>query len=180
MPLVTCWLWRHRWPYRSDCADGGRRRCCGAGQPWEAILGGLCESMEPFAREAVYWTRKQLRQPERDFIRALPMTESRGNAFYVHASAASPGRWTYIDNAVAAAKCMDASGAPLTFAGHVHHQCLYYTSGHGAAQVFNPVIGAAIPVSTHRRWLAIAGSVGQPRDGIPLQRTCFTISNANP
>lgn len=131
----------------------------------EAILGGLCENMEPFAREVVYWTRKQLRQPERDFIRALPMTANRGNAFYVHASAVSPGRWTYIDNAVAAAKCMDASGVPLTFAGHVHHQCLYYTSGHGAAQVFNPVIGAAIPVSPHRRWLAIAGSVGQPRDG---------------
>ncbi|OFZ68350.1 MAG: metallophosphoesterase [Betaproteobacteria bacterium RBG_16_56_24] len=131
----------------------------------EAVLGGLCENLELVARDAIYWTRKQLRQPERDFIQGLPMVANKDNAFYVHASAASPERWTYIDNAVAAAKCMDASGTPLTFVGHVHHQSLYYTSGHGAAQIFNPVIGAAIPVSPHRRWLAIAGSVGQPRDG---------------
>jgi len=133
----------------------------------QAVLGGLCENLAFAARDAIYWTREQLGQPERDFIRALPMVASKGNAFYVHASADSPERWTYVASAVAAAKCMQASGSPLTFIGHVHHQTLYYTAGSGTAQVFIPVAGAAIPVSQQRQWLAIAGSVGQQRDGNP-------------
>ena len=32
---------------------------------------------------------------------------------------------------------------------------------------FSPVPGTPIPVRGHRRWLAIVGSVGQPRDRNP-------------
>jgi len=60
----------------------------------EAVLGGLCENMAFMAREAIYWTRLQLQQPERDFLQALPLTAQDGNAYYVHASAAAPERWT--------------------------------------------------------------------------------------
>jgi len=133
----------------------------------QAVLGGLCENLVFAARDAIYWTREQLGEPEREFIRSLPMVASNGNAYYVHASADFPERWTYIDSTVAAAKCMHASGSPLTFVGHVHHQTLYYTAGDGSAQVFIPVPGVAIPVSQKRQWLAIAGSVGQQRDGNP-------------
>jgi len=131
----------------------------------EAVLGGLCEGLEFVARDAIYWTRKQLGQTERDFLQSLPLVVQDGNALYVHASAAAPGRWPYIKGAAAAAKCMAASGLPLTFVGHVHNQALYYTAGSRAVQVFSPVTGAAIPVTSRRQWLAIAGSVGQPRDG---------------
>jgi len=149
----------------------------------EAVLGGMCENLAFVARDAIYWTREQLGQPERDFIRALPMVARNGDAYYVHASADSPERWTYIDSGVAAAKCMQVSGSLLTFIGHVHHQTLYYTAGRGAAQVFIPVPGVAIPVSRQRQWLAIAGSVGQQRDGSPaaayllhdLQRESLTF-----
>ncbi len=134
----------------------------------EAALGGLCDNMGFLAREAIYWTREQLQQPERDFLQALPLTAQDGNSFYVHASAAFPEQWTYIDNPPAAAQCMEASGLPMTFVGHVHQQLLYYTAGGSAVQVFVPVPGVSIPVlQRHRQWLAVAGSVGQPRDGNP-------------
>ncbi len=133
----------------------------------EAVLGGFCENLAFAARDAIYWTREQLGQPERDFLKTLPMVSRKDNAFYVHASAVAPERWTYIDNVVTAAKCMKASGSQLTFVGHVHHQTLYYTAGGGAAQVFIPVAGVEIPVTQHRQWLAIVGSVGQQRDGSP-------------
>ena len=54
---------------------------------------------------------------------------------------------------------------PLLHGGHVHRQTLYYRgSGRGLMQ-FLPTPGAAIPVPSHRSWLATIGSVGQPRDG---------------
>jgi diadenosine tetraphosphatase ApaH/serine/threonine PP2A family protein phosphatase len=32
---------------------------------------------------------------------------------------------------------------------------------------FEPTPGVAVPVRSHREWLATVGSVGQPRDGDP-------------
>jgi diadenosine tetraphosphatase ApaH/serine/threonine PP2A family protein phosphatase len=130
----------------------------------EAALGGLCENMNPTAREAIYWTRKQLRPEDRDFLASLPLTARHGDLCFVHASAVTPGKWEYITSTAQAANCMDAAQATVTFAGHVHHQALYFSAGSGVRE-FQPVPGVPIPLVGRRRWLAIAGSAGQPRDG---------------
>ena len=129
----------------------------------EAALGGLCENMNDDAREAAYWTRRRLSATERDFLTALPFTARRDGLFFVHASADAPEKWHYVTSTVQARRCMDASPAAVTFAGHVHHQSLYFSAG--SVRAFQPVAGVPIPLSRRQRWLAIAGSVGQPRDG---------------
>lgn len=134
----------------------------------EAVLGGLCENLAYVARDAIYWTRQQLQPKELDFVRNLPLLKQTGDVFYTHASADAPERWTYITNVASAAKCMAVSGKPLTFVGHVHHQVLYYSDEGNKVRSFVPVLEVAIPLMLRRRqWLAIAGSVGQPRDGNP-------------
>lgn len=130
----------------------------------EAALGGLCESMNPVAREAIYWTRAQLDPAARSFLASLPLSVDRGDLFFVHASADSPGEWEYITSNAQAGRCMDASGAAVSFAGHVHHQSLFFSTG-SSVRAFQPVPGVPIPLVGRRRWLAIVGSVGQPRDG---------------
>ena len=60
---------------------------------------------------------------------------------------------------------MAAAGASYVFCGHVHEQKLYYTGAGGQPMPFMPVTGIPIPASAQRRWLAIVGSAGQPRDG---------------
>lgn len=129
----------------------------------EAALGGLCENMNDDAREAAYWTRSRLSAAERDFLAALPLTAQRDGLFFVHASADAPEKWNYITGKVQARRCMDASPAAVTFAGHVHHQSLYFSAG--SVRAFQPLAGVPIPLSRRQRWLAIVGSVGQPRDG---------------
>jgi predicted phosphodiesterase len=134
----------------------------------EAVLSGKTEDLVFVARDAVYWTRKQLQQSGWDFLQNLPMVAHGDKSFYVHASAAFPERWPYVNCTFAAAECMAASGQPLTFVGHVHDQVLYYTARGGVVNTFIPVPGVAIPLLLRdRQWLAIAGSVGQPRDGNP-------------
>ncbi|KAF0167053.1 MAG: metallophosphoesterase [Rhodocyclaceae bacterium] len=130
----------------------------------EAALGGLCENMNFVAREATYWTRKQLSSGARDFLASLPFAARRGDLFFLHASADAPEKWDYISSALQAGRCMDAAQASVTFAGHVHHQSLFFSAG-SSVRAFQPVPGVAIPLGGRRRWLAIAGSVGQPRDG---------------
>lgn len=130
----------------------------------DAALGGLCEDMNFVAREATYWTRAQLGSGERDFLASLPYAARRDDLLFVHAGVDAPGKWDYITSNLRAARCMNAAQASVTFAGHVHHPALYFAAGSGV-QHFLPVAGAPIPLAGRRRWLAIAGSVGQPRDG---------------
>jgi diadenosine tetraphosphatase ApaH/serine/threonine PP2A family protein phosphatase len=130
----------------------------------EAALGGLAESMNFVAREAAYWTRAQLGAAEREFLSSLPLIVRRGDLLFVHASADVPQAWTYIASARQAERSMGATDASVTFAGHIHHQALFFSAG-GRVRAFQPVPGVPIPLAGRRRWLAIAGSVGQPRDG---------------
>lgn len=138
-----------------------------------AALSGLCETMEINAREAIYWTRKQLGPSERAFIRALPLLVQHQDILFVHACAVAPERWTYITGPTQAGHCMRASKARFTFSGHVHQPTLYYQSQKGKPQVFYPIPGVAIPLLANRKWLAIVGSVGQPRDANPA--SSYTI-----
>lgn len=123
--------------------------------------------MNDSLRAVINWTRETLSEEAKSFLAALPMCIRQDEMCFVHASAASPERWDYIDSPSAAHRSIDAANAAYTFAGHVHDQTLYFSGARGKPGVFRPVPGRAIPVGRHRRWLAIVGSVGQPRDNNP-------------
>jgi len=125
----------------------------------------VAAGMNPAALEAIQWTRRQLGDRERAFLASLPLTLRRGEATLVHASAERPSAWIYVTDPARAARAMAAAETPFTFSGHVHEPVLYYTSVADRPLPFKPVPGVAIPVPARRRWLAIVGSVGQPRDG---------------
>ena len=67
----------------------------------------------------------------------------------------------------AASRSFGATQQRTTFCGHVHVPEIYHLSGTGKIASFTPIAGTAIPLTPQRRWLAILGAVGQPRDGIP-------------
>ncbi len=118
----------------------------------------------------VHWTHEQLSPAERGFLAGLPLTaQVQPGVLLVHASADAPGKWRYVDNEAVAAQCLDAAertaGASHVFCGHVHHQTLYFRGTGRRLMRFAPQAGVAIPVPTHRHWVATVGSVGQPRDG---------------
>jgi len=132
----------------------------------EAALGGLGLDMNPAAREAALWTRSHLSEQERDFLAGLPYQVEREGILFVHASADQPADWDYVSDAWSARRCLAATTAGLIFAGHVHQPLLFHSTREGAA-TFIPETGSAITLTPGRRWLALAGSVGQPRDGNP-------------
>jgi diadenosine tetraphosphatase ApaH/serine/threonine PP2A family protein phosphatase len=119
------------------------------------------------AQAALDWARATLSAEQKRFLAALPLISRDGDVCYVHASAASPERWEYVDSPSAARRCADAAAASYTFCGHVHDQVLYFEGTGGRMKEFRPAAGTPIPVPGHRRWVAIVGSVGQPRDRNP-------------
>lgn len=138
----------------------------------EAALGGLCANMGFVAREAAIWTRRQLDDDDRAFLAALPYSAAVAGTLYVHASADRPERWEYIMGPQSAQRCLAATDAQVVFAGHGHRAMLYYSS-RGELSAFKPRPGVAVPLGRGRRWLGLAGSVGQPRDGSPS--ACYLL-----
>ena len=119
------------------------------------------------ARAAIDWARDTLTPEQKAFVRGLPLIVREGPVCYVHATALNPERWDYIDSPGAAQRCANAANTSYTFCGHVHDQVLYFENSRGRMSEFRPFPGTAIPVRNHRRWVAIVGSVGQPRDRNP-------------
>jgi len=119
------------------------------------------------AAQARDWTRGALDAAAKAWLGALPLCVREERACFVHASAAAPARWEYVDDATRALRSIDAAGTTYTFSGHVHDQALYFETATRKMIRFQPVPGSAVPVPGHRRWLAIVGSAGQPRDGSP-------------
>jgi len=132
----------------------------------EAIAGPVSYFNDQ-ARAALDWARKTLSEEHKRFLAGLPLRADRPPMCFVHASAAAPERWEYIDSPRAAQKCANAASAAYTFCGHVHDQVLYFETVQRKMSAFVPKVNAAIPVRQTRRWVAIVGSVGQPRDRNP-------------
>lgn len=115
------------------------------------------------------WTFKHLDDAQREWLAHLPLTATLGSVFLVHATADAPEKWHYVLDERLAERSLDAAAQDpairYVFGGHVHQQSLYYRGSGHHLMPFTPRAGVAIPVPTHRRWLATVGSAGQPRDG---------------
>ena len=132
----------------------------------EAAVAGESDSMHKAAERAIGWTREHLSGEQRAFLAALPLVVREGGMLLVHASPEAPREWVYVtDPARAAAGLAAAVPATWVFCGHVHEPVLYTQGVASRPVAFRPVPGVSIPVPAHRRWLAVIGSAGQPRDG---------------
>jgi diadenosine tetraphosphatase ApaH/serine/threonine PP2A family protein phosphatase len=138
----------------------------------EAIETGTSR-MNNSAAQAIVWTRHHLTDAQRTFLRKLPLTVVEADRLYVHANVDAPAAWGYVTDIYSAARSLMAMRAHIAFCGHVHVPALYHMSATGKFASFEPIEGIEIPLSRHRRWLAVLGAVGQPRDGNPA--ACYAI-----
>jgi diadenosine tetraphosphatase ApaH/serine/threonine PP2A family protein phosphatase len=133
----------------------------------DAAIASGTSGMNPIAAEAIDWTRPRLNADQREFLTRLPLTFEDNNRLFVHASAHEPESWEYITDVESASRSFLATHAQATFCGHVHVPELYHLSPTGKLAGFQPVQAIEIPLLAHRRWLAVIGAVGQPRDYNP-------------
>lgn len=123
--------------------------------------------MREEAARAVAWTREQLSAEQREYLGGLPLRHEDDPLLYVHANGWAPQEFEYISGAFDAGRSLRAVRQNITFCGHSHDPVLYHMGLTQRVEEFQPVPGVAIVLSATRRWLAIPGSCGQPRDGNP-------------
>ena len=143
----------------------------------DQAVGTPSPSMSSTARAAIDWTRDVLSPTHKRFLAKLPLSVTEDDRFYVHSDASAPSRFHYVRNAEAAALHFSRCAARLSFCGHVHRPALYALGASGKVTSFTPSRAMPIPLLMQRRWLAVIGSVGQPRDGDPAAG--FAILDTN-
>jgi diadenosine tetraphosphatase ApaH/serine/threonine PP2A family protein phosphatase len=141
-----------------------------------AVVQGALPSMVPEARQVVDWTRAQLDDEQLAFLGGLPVSVTDNEILFVHANAFAPMEWEYIVSRSEAVRSLQATRCRYTFCGHTHTPALYHLMATGKSGDFAPTPGVTIPLSEQRRWLAIPGSAGQPRDGNPA--ACYALFDA--
>jgi diadenosine tetraphosphatase ApaH/serine/threonine PP2A family protein phosphatase len=125
------------------------------------------EELNNDADIAMSWTRGQLGSESRKFLSDLPMRFEDDMRLYVHANTQTGRRWHYVDSPEAAGRALESCSAQTVFCGHLHVPTLYGITATGKIVSFRPVSGVTVPLPRHRRWLAVLGAVGQPRDKDP-------------
>jgi len=133
-----------------------------------AAAAGPDASFNADARTAILWTAKQLSGEEKSFLATRPLRHSEDEVLYVHASAHSPADWIYVTSPGKAMPSFRVSKERLILCGHVHRPALMHCDRSGVVRDSAFPMAKPIPLARSRRWLAVIGSVGQPRDGSPM------------
>lgn len=145
----------------------------------DAVVSVPDKAMHEDARRVIEWTRSRINASQIDFLAGLPLRAEKNQSLYVHANPWQPGSWEYITDSVSAKRSFAASFCRFTFCGHLHEPGLYHQGITGKVESFNPVAGVDIPLGIFRRWLAVLGAVGQPRDGNPAASYAIHDSERN-
>jgi len=143
----------------------GQGALCVQGNHDHAI-GTRSESMSAIAKAAIDWTRPQLTAEQAAFLAALPISQGLGDVLLVHASANDPSGWIYVTSERSAMPSFRICPAQVIFCGHVHVPALFTCDMRGTVRGHQIPMAKPVPLLRSRRWLAVVGSVGQPRDGV--------------
>ncbi len=133
----------------------------------DSAAANTTEWMGTLARRAIDWTKPRLKEAQRTFLANLPLVADLDDLLFVHASANSPGDWIYVTSDLSALGSFGATRARVIFCGHVHVPMLVSCDIKGTVRQQQIRPGLALPLIRSRRWLAVVGSVGQPRDHNP-------------
>ncbi|MGA8872148.1 MAG: metallophosphoesterase family protein [Candidatus Acidiferrales bacterium] len=146
----------------------------------DKAIAGLedADEFNPIARNAVLWTRSQLRPENREYLVNLPMGPLTVDGFSIVHGAVHDEDEYVLSPALALDGLKDAP-SPVTFFGHTHLQGGFSLRGEDVTLLhFKPSGGnkfSTLAVQQDTTYLLNPGSIGQPRDGDP--RAGFAIAD---
>jgi diadenosine tetraphosphatase ApaH/serine/threonine PP2A family protein phosphatase len=134
---------------------------------------GSDESPDGFnaaAAEAVAWTRAQLTEEDRKWLRDLKYFRLVANFSIVHATLDAPQRWGYVFEKLEAAASFTYQNTQICFFGHTHVPVAFIRDTGVRGGTYSK-----FRVEPGKKYFVNVGSVGQPRDGNP--KAAYAISD---
>ena len=133
----------------------------------DAVIAGLVnpEYFSSAAYEAIVWTMENLSEENKKFISSLPVVKDLGDTILVHDTPLRPMSMEYILYPEQALKVLQNTDRRFTIYGHTHIPVVYEYSPEGLTIYYK---SQQVVLRENSRYLINPGSVGQPRDGVPL------------
>jgi len=139
----------------------------------DKVAAGIKEpiNFNPIAREAVLWTRDNLKEENKEYLKNLPENINYGNFILVHGAISNPDK--YITGLYEAESEFDLLGdAKICFFGHTHVGAVYARKEKDVRNIYVNKIppdkkSLNIELEKDTEYLINPGSVGQPRDRDP-------------
>ena len=116
----------------------------------------------PLAAAVVDWTRKQLTDDQRQYLRELPFQRLVDSFSIVHSTLDGPENWGYVFDKMDAEASFNYQTTSVCFFGHTHVPLAFEKS-----DIIRSGMYKKIKVQLGKRYFINVGSVGQPRDGDP-------------
>jgi diadenosine tetraphosphatase ApaH/serine/threonine PP2A family protein phosphatase len=126
------------------------------------------DTMNPVAATALQWTRDQLDDDQRLWLKRLRMVRQVSDYTIVHSTLDQPVHWNYVTNRFDAMSNFSYQFTQLCFHGHTHVPRVFMKS-----DKVREVPAEAVAIEPGAKYFINIGSVGQPRDGDP--RPCYAI-----
>src|SRR5438105_4381594 len=126
----------------------------------EATLSASSERFNELAERAIQWTRDNLTEEDKEWLRSLPLQRQVHGFTIVHATLDTPGRWGYVFNNLDAVASFTYQRTAVCFFGHTHVPTVFIRD-----QGVRREAAEHIRIEPAKRSFINAGSVGQPRDG---------------
>jgi len=118
------------------------------------------------AREAVFWTQKELSEKNLEYLKTLPEVLEEDDFQIVHGSLRSPIE-EYVTSISEALPTFEKMTKPLCFIGHSHVPLFIALKKDGNYDGRMLGDGEEILVEDYEKVIINVGGVGQPRDGDP-------------
>lgn len=114
----------------------------------------------PLAESAINWTRANLPESDKHWLRELRFMRQVRDFTIVHATLDTPDQWGYVFNALDAATSFTYQHTSVCFFGHTHVAGAFVRDD-GVKRVRTD----HLTIEPGRKYFINTGSVGQPRDG---------------
>jgi predicted phosphodiesterase len=114
------------------------------------------------AKAAIEWTKTRISKEEIEYLRSFKLAYEGKDFALVHGSLDAPEEFSYILNDYDAYHNMKFMKPPVCFVGHSHVAGIFYSGTRVKLAT------GKITIEPDRKYVANAGSIGQPRDSDPL------------
>ena len=126
----------------------------------QASISTSSTDFNELAERAIKWTRDQLTEKDKQWLRDLPFQKRVRDFTIVHATLDTPTQWGYVFNNIDAAASFTYQRTTVCFFGHTHVPMAFIRDEGVRWELIDHV-----RIEPTSKYFINVGSVGQPRDG---------------
>ncbi|HTY45318.1 MAG TPA: metallophosphoesterase family protein [Patescibacteria group bacterium] len=124
----------------------------------------------PYAKEAIYWTRGNLYATSKQFLESLQLVYENQDLTLVHGTLDGAGNFDYMIDEFVARDSFRILHTDICFVGHLHTTGVFAKDKSGGIVYGEP---NQLQLKEGDQYIVNVGSVGQPRDGNPDAAYCI-------